>query len=103
VSLARAGGGVNHIIQHIPGFVGGVEPKEAYFTTTAELLEIPWVKTHLENRNNGFMDFIFYRFSKSGDNLMVEKNDGNWWWVIGRLRYPELVDLPLWKFRKIEG
>ena len=85
---------MNHIIQHIPPFVDGVEPEHASFDGLEELLVIDWVKRWKSkpHRNSG----EFHQFSLSGSHLMVELEDGAVWYVIGHVRRPDLLDLPKW-------
>ena len=88
------------IRQHIPSCCSGVTPNEAEFTTVEELLEIDWVKLAKEDKD-------FYRFSFSFRDepdifsaLMLELNEGKFWWVIGYVPFEnakQLKDkLPNW-------
>jgi hypothetical protein len=81
------------VVQHVPGFVSGVEPNVAQVATTADLLALPWIKQY-EKRG----DPPFFRFSQSDGLLMAEYGDGKKWWVVARLS-GDPVDLPEWKSR----
>lgn len=77
----------NRIVEHIPNFASGFEPRCVGFDTLEELMEIPWVKSWKEAPQ-------FHRYS-ADSYLMVEREDGYWWWAIGKLRNP--VGLPKWE------
>jgi hypothetical protein len=95
----------NLIIQHIPNFVEGVEPQIEYFNTTEELLDISWIKYHKNEQG-------FFRFSISPNiimdsknrirnkyyHLMLEKDNGNWWRVLGSIKHIKGIDLTEWKW-----
>lgn len=85
----------NRIVEHIPNFASGFESRCVSFDTLEELMEIPWVKSWKEAPQ-------FHRFS-ADSYLMVEREDGYWWWAIGKLRHP-VEGLPLWeaKYREKE-
>ena len=76
----------NKIVQEVPNYCD-VEPKSAEFNTLAELLEIDWVKSSKDD---------FYRWSLSGNRLMEESDEGRYWWVVGYVARPDLLDLPKW-------
>jgi hypothetical protein len=78
---------MNRIKQHLPGFVDG-EPQEANFDTVEDLLAIPWVGFFKQRPS-------FMRFSKSRELLMAEMRDEHW--VVGYIKEPDRVDLPLWQ------
>jgi hypothetical protein len=84
---------MNEIREHVPQFVEGVTPRRVEFEMLEQLLAIPWVAEFRDLRTTGH---LFYRFSKSGGKLMVECDKGDWWWVVGHIKHPELVDLPEW-------
>jgi len=78
------------LIQHVPTFVDGVEPKVAS-GTLGEILATPWVNSYLAMCDAG-------RFMASGRGLMVDgMRDGKrWWWVVGFFdEVPE--ELPVWQ------
>lgn len=84
---------MNTIKQHRPAYFTGFNNEVVSFTTTDELLAIPFVA--------GFRDLDgFHRHSVSRDGvrlmLMAELNDGRKWWVIGYLD-EDCPDLPTWK------
>ena len=76
----------NKIIQEIPNW-SDMKPKSAEFDTLAELLAIDWVKDSSED---------FHRWSLGENRLMLEKDGGKWWWVVGYIARPDLLDLPKW-------
>jgi hypothetical protein len=83
----------NKIVQHIPNFCD-VDPKEAEFNTLEELLNISWVKSWKKDHDK---KGPFFRYSLNEKYLMIERNEGKWWWTIGRIQRPDEVDLPEWK------
>lgn len=80
----------NSITQHIPSWAEGFDPKCSDFNSASELLALDWVKVYAQEPN-------FHRFSLNGDTLMIERNEGKDWWVVGRISKPSEVDLPVWK------
>jgi hypothetical protein len=80
---------MNKFIQHIPGFCEGFERNEFDFETTEELLSnelfLPW-KVYKE----------FHKYSLSENRLMLELKEGREWWVLGFIKNPECVNLPVW-------
>ena len=78
----------NRIVEHIPNFASGFDPRCVSFDTLEELMEISWVKSWKEAPQ-------FHRYS-ADSYLMVEREDGHWWWAIGRLRHP-VEGLPKWE------
>lgn len=86
---------MNQIRQHIPGFVDGIEPAEATFSTLDELLSVPFVARFREIVDPG-KPFHRFSYSEDGNLLMAEYDEGRSWWVVGYLR--EAVDgLPNWE------
>ena len=79
---------MNQIIQHIPNYFDGFTPEIVEFETVDELLDIPFVKHHVREG---------YSFQMSDLHLMTVKDDGSWWWVIGRVKFPDRIDLPTWE------
>lgn len=108
------------VVQHIPTFVEGAEPKRAEAETQAELLAVPWIADYAtdtepleyEGTVTGWPDGVettvkvihsapeeqrFHQFSLSGDLLMVEHNEGVHHWVVGRVvEGLEQLTLPQW-------
>ena len=81
---------MNSIKRYYPSFVDMRNPEGAVrFTTTEELLAIPFVKSWSEEKG-------FSHFALSADCLMAILDGGKGWWVIGRLTDPSMVDLPKW-------
>ncbi len=87
---------MNGIRQHIPNFIGGVEPEVVAFETLEELLAIPWVSTWTKLGRRRF-----HRWAKSEGCLMAEYSRGSYWLVIGYLKKPQKVDLPEADYGKI--
>jgi hypothetical protein len=83
----------NRIVQHVPAFVDA-EPQRAEFDTLDELLAVPWVAQWQDPKTTGHQ---FCRFCISEELLIVEADEGRWWWVVGRLSHPERVQLPPWR------
>jgi hypothetical protein len=82
--------GNNTIVQHVPAFADNFEPRrKAMFDTLDELMEVPWVKQWAGDQG-------FWRFSLNGNILLVERNEGRWWWVVGFLEKP-VEGLPKWQ------
>ena len=81
---------MNTFKQHIPNFVDlDEEPPTYNFNTTEELLELEVVKRYGRSK-----DFSY--FAMSEEYLMEISDNGFKWWVVGRIKYPESVDLPQW-------
>ena len=80
----------NEIVQEVPNYCDGVKPKRSTFATQDELLAIDWVKRDPSENN-------FHRFSLSGNILMIEKDEGRYWWAIGYVKFPKRLELPEWK------
>lgn len=83
----------NQIIQHFPNYFEGFTPNESEFETLEELVEIPWVKKYLEIYNE---DGKNHTFQISENHLMIVRDDNQWWWVVGAIKFPDRVDLPEW-------
>lgn len=84
---------MNRIKQHKFGEIwpGEVIPV-AQFSTTDELLAVPFVANYVTYAN-------FHRFSVSRDSqplLMAEYEDGKVWYVVGYLDSLDGVNLPTW-------
>lgn len=102
---------MNHIKQHVPGYVNdGEGGEEDNFNTLDELMDLPLIKRYSRDFKNGDgSKEIFYRFSYDQDRLpqdgppayqtvlMAEWNEGKLWRVVGYLDNLEGIDLPLWK------
>ncbi len=83
---------MNTFTQHIPTYIEGT-PNTHMFYTTNDLLSLSDVACWKNLKG-------FTRFSKSGNLLMVEIDNGDIWWVAGYLKDPESVDLPEWRYKK---
>lgn len=76
--------------EHIPAFVDTDDPPEqATFSNTNELLEIDWVKSYTE-----WPEFHNFCQHKDGRSLMIENEDGTWWWVVAKVTKGSL-NLPI--------
>ena len=62
--------------------------------TTEELLETDWIQSYKE-----FEEFNNFCQSKDGNHLMIENNDGTWWWVVARVSKNSL-QLPIVRMNK---
>jgi proteasome lid subunit RPN8/RPN11 len=79
---------VNHIKQHLPKYVDGIDKAESDFNTTEDLLELDWVKRYKDS------DPTFYMWGISKELLMATYNVGKSWRTVGYISRPELVQLP---------
>lgn len=79
---------MNSFQQHIPPFVDVDRPAPIEFDSTQELLNLDVVKRYVDEE--------FSHFAMSDECLMVIRNGGANWWVVGYIKHPELVDLPKW-------
>ncbi len=77
-------------IQHIPGFVSGIEPNVSEVADTAALLALDWVQAYARPPHEDF-----YRWSYSEPHLMAEYAGGTRWWVVAMLKGDE-PELPTW-------
>lgn len=87
------------IVEHIPNYADGLTPRRAEGDTTADVLAAPWVAKWTHPLINGSR--VFHRFSVSAEDgetplLMVEFDQGRWWWVVARVTEGTL-DLPRWE------
>jgi hypothetical protein len=80
---------MNSIRQYRPAYFEGFENETVDFSTTYELINIPFVK------NFAFGNFSHYAIS---DNcLMAIYDNGFEHWVVGFIKNPKSVKLPKWK------
>ena len=82
---------MNRIIQHVPKW-SSMEAQSAEFETQADMLDVEWVS----NWTDGDGKRPFHRFSMSETTLIAELSNGAWWWAVGHISQPELIDLPIW-------
>lgn len=88
---------MNSFTQHVPAFVEiEKEPFSFEFSTTEELISNSWIASWKEHD-----PARFYRYSLCDHRLMVEKDGGTWFWVLGYIRQPTLVNLPVWTHPKV--
>ena len=78
--------------QHIPDMVElkDVKPQMAQYSSLQQLLELPWVAQWKNQKK-------FHRFCRSdrGDLLMVENEDGTWWWTVAIVMAKTINELPI--------
>jgi hypothetical protein len=85
--------------QHIPDIPElkdkGVEAQNSRFSSCQELLALPWV-AQWKKQNK------FHRWCRSdrGDMLMVENEDGTWWWVVAYVTPGSVEGLPVVRCKK---
>lgn len=79
-------------VEHVPGFVTGIEPNVADVATTAELLALPWVKQYEQAPDPAYS---FHRWVQHHGHLMTEYNGGAVWFVVAYLS-GDPVELPEW-------
>lgn len=77
------------ISQYRPAFFEGFENKTVEFSTTKELINIPFVKNFCSDEFSGF--------AISDEHLMATYKNGKEWWIVGTLSDPSTVKLPKWK------
>ena len=87
---------VNKIKQHYPNFCEGFTPEVVSFSSTEELLNIPFVKKFSELPKFYRYSISSYKKYETRDLLMCELDEGYEWWVIGILENKENVNLPEW-------
>jgi hypothetical protein len=78
-------------IPKIPELEGkDIQPQMAQYSNLEQLLELPWVAQWRKQAK-------FHRFCRSdrGDLLMVENEDGTWWWVVAMVTAGTIKDLPV--------
>ena len=78
--------------QHIPDVeeLKGVQPQMSQYSCVEQLLELPWVSQWRKQDK-------FHRFCRSdtGELLMVENEDGTWWWVVAIVTPTTIDKLPV--------
>ncbi len=87
---------INSLCQHVPDIaVAGpvVERLVATFETKDDLKDISFVKRWMDDPK--FYQLSICRYDGSKD-LMVELDEGKWWWVVGYLEH-DVPELPSWK------
>jgi hypothetical protein len=77
------------IKQYRPAFCDGFEDVVVEFSTTEELINIPFVKR--------FCTGDFCGFLVSDECLLAMYKHGEEWYVVGILSDPDLVELPRWE------
>ena len=67
--------------RHIPNCVDLSTPPEEYEAeNTEKLLSADWIKRYEE-----WDEFHNFCKSKDGKKLMIENEDGTWWWVVAHI------------------
>ena len=85
---------MNTFTQHVPAFVDIDRPSPIQFETTEDLLSLEIVGRYKEN---------CYWFVMDGNTLMMVKDDGFYWWVVGFIEKSELIKLPKWEGPKYKA
>lgn len=80
---------MNQFRQHIPNFIDNDDPNTFTFETTQEFLDNEYINWYTKQQN-------FFRLSKQDDCVILEKDDGFYWWVLGYIKDPASLDLPEW-------
>lgn len=80
---------MNTFQQHIPPFVDVDRPAPISFVGTDELLALEVVQRYKDKR--------FSHFAMSDEYLMVIRDGGKDWWVVGYIEKPDEIDLPKWE------
>ena len=86
---AKKGKKMPTIRQYRPAFFEGFENETVEFSSTKELINIPFVKN--------FCDDGFSGFAISDEHLIATYKNGKEWWVVGTLSDPSTVKLPMWQ------
>lgn len=79
---------MNKFIQHIPTFVDGCTPQDFYFNTLEELEDSLKKLGYLTDGLS---------LVRGGDLLMQINEEGDYWWVLGRLRNYNGLSIRQWK------
>jgi hypothetical protein len=70
------------IRQHIPGYIDGAEPEVDFYSSTEELLALPWIESWSK-----YKEFTGYMLDPSSTEdtgyLMAFMKGGAEWWTIG--------------------
>ena len=85
----------NTFTEYLPNYYSGYdEEKEIFnFDNTEELLNHPLLKKAEQYPT-------FSHFVVSEEFIMLIADGGHYWQVIGKVKYPELVELPQWQNNK---
>lgn len=76
------------LVQHIPNFVDGVDPKDAEFSDLASFNEIEFVKDWIANVQQHDHFEINQMHRDSDIHVLSVNKDNTWWWVLGRVEDP---------------
>lgn len=102
------------LIEHVPSFVSGYDPKEFEFNSLDELFKLNTLKKFMDDlwfhkfsvqkECTSFDEIEFHYFPKFRYTLMAEYNNGYKWWVVGYIvteGESEVLDkLPKWVAKK---
>lgn len=90
---------MNKFTQHIPNFVSGVDPLIIEFETFDELLNTQF----FIGQKNEYDDFS--HFASSDEMIMLVRDDGYRWWVLGKIDDVSNIPLEKWvaKYRDNEN
>lgn len=90
------------IIEHIPSYYSGFEPKKRRFDTIEELHNIKFVKRYI-NLFDDFKQLSISYINHMPAYLMLERDKGFKWYVVGYLNKDSInivVDMPEFKPKK---
>jgi len=81
--------------KHRPNFVdSSTEIESCEVESTEQLLDVDWLKKYAE-----WDEYHNFCQSKDGKLLMIENEDGSWWWVAAHLTAGK-TDLPVVRMNK---
>jgi hypothetical protein len=81
---------MNKFTQHIPNFASGLDPLIIEFNTFDELL----YSEFFIKQKNMFVDFS--HFALSNNRIILVRDNGYWWWVLGKI--DDVSNIPLKKW-----
>jgi hypothetical protein len=81
---------MNYIQQYESGFLGDRPSEGANFETLEDLFNVPFVKF--------YVDAGEWTFSKYQDNLVVTHTKMLNSWFIGKIKFPDEVNLAVWVY-----
>ena len=87
------------LIEHVPNFVDGYDPRIENFESVLDMLSSDWLKEWTMEKLDGYP---FRRFTRSDEDLLAEfgtVSHTKAWWVIGRVEPIEALD----SFDSFEG
>lgn len=75
---------------YVPSFLEIESVAEIEFETTEDLLALEQVQVFAETKT-------FFQFCMSNHTLMVLYDEGYYWWVVGYIKDPSIINLPQWE------